>query len=555
MSTTSPGPTADIGADTGRLDSASPLRVITMLLVIVFYTEVVPLQYTMVAAALQKMSHTFSSVGGNINWAVIILGLVGAAATPLLGKASDIWGKKKLFLICGVLFMVGCLIDALTDSWTLFLIGRGLQALAIASQVIAYGLIRDLLPRKYIPIGIGAVGAGLGFSGAVGPVIGGLLVDHFDWPAMFWFLLIFTLVLTPLVMLLVPETKLRVKQRVDPFGAIMLSAGALLVLLYLDNGQKWGWGRPSALVYLVVGLVLLAGFFVVELNVARPIIDMRLLLNPRLGLVLLMTLFGVGITAVQPLALGYMTQTPDADHLRGTVAEGVAAQAHQMTGADLPVSMVKVMLDPGYTYGNGFSMLSYALHVGLWAGLMGVIFGPLIGALTRRIGARIPCIVAFAILTVSGIGFVVFSYNWLVYTLLYVLAGIGFGFFYAAVPNLVIEAVPAEQQGISTGMLGIVQNIGSAASMAVVTALLNNHPVVAHIEVAGHQAVQAIPQVFGDRGYDLSFWFVLATTVIALIIALFMRHGSAPTTGGLAGDALYAERTGTTATEQAPAGA
>ncbi|MQY27882.1 MFS transporter [Nocardia aurantia] len=540
MSTSLSSPSG-VDVDTGRLDGASRLRVFTVLAVIVLYTEIAPLQFTMVGAALQKMAKSFPTVGANINWAVIILGLIGASATPLLGKASDIWGKKKLFLLCGVLFLIGCVIDALTDNWTLFLIGRGLQALAIASQFISYGLIRDLLPRKYIPLSLGIVGAGLGFSGVIAPFISGVLIDHFDWQAMFWFLAAFTLVLTPLVIAIVPESPLRVKQRIDPFGAVMLSGGALLILLYLDNGQTWGWTRVSALAYVIAGVLLLAGFFVVELRVAQPIMDMKLLLNPKVSVVLLMTFFGVGLTAVQPVALGYMSQTPDQDHLRDSVVDGVVTQTHQMTGQNLPASLVKVAFDPGYTYGNGFSMVQYAVHLGIWAGVMGMIVGPLAGALTRRIGARTPAIIGLALLAIAALGYTVASYSWPVYLLISAIGGIAFGFIYAAVPNLIVEAVPAEQQGISTGMLGVVQNIGTSAAVAVMTAMLNANPVKAQLDVAGHRSEQVIPQVFADHGYHTSFVFVLITTIIGLVIALFMRHGRTPTTGGVAGDTLIAD--------------
>ncbi len=520
--------------DSGRLDGASPLRLFSILIVVILFTEIAPLQYTMVAAALQKMTKTFPTVGGNINWAVIILGVVGASATPLVGKASDIWGKKRLLLLCGLIFLVGAVIDATTTNWTLFLIGRGLSALAIATQFIAYGLVRDLMPRKYVPIGIGMIGAGVGFSGAIAPLVGGYLVDHFQWQAMFWFLAIYTVVLTPLVIFLVPESKIRVRERIDPIGAITLSAGVLFVLLYLDNGQNWGWARPSSLAWLIGGLVLVAAFFAVESRIRQPIMDMKLLANPKVSIVMLMALVGMGITAVQPLALGYMTQTPGSDALRANVVEGVVAQAHQK-GANLPAALVHVSLDPGYSYGSGFTMLGYAFHIALWVGVMAVIFGPIAGIVARRTGPRISAIIAFTVLTVSGIGFAVFHYSWVTYLVLAMLGGIAFGFVNAALPNLIVEAVPPEQQGISTGMLGVTMSVGTGGAMAITTALLNNNPVKAHIDVMGHQAVQVIPQVFADRGYTESFWVVVGTTVAALVIALLMRHGRQPATGGARG--------------------
>ncbi|MEV5835177.1 MFS transporter [Nocardia sp. NPDC052112] len=530
--TTPPPDEVDLAVDTGRLESASRLRIYAVLALIVLMTEVVPVQYTMITPALHDMSATFPDVGANINWIVILIGLVGASATPLLGKMSDIWGKKLLFVACGVLFVVGSLIDAVTDNWTLFLIGRGLQAFAVASQFIAFGLIRDLMPRRFVATALGFVGAGIGIAAAIAPVIGGVLLDHFSWRSLFWSLGGFTALMTLLVVVVVPESKLRVRDRIDPFGAVLLSVGTLLVLLYLDNGQSWGWGRATSIAWLVGGLVLLALFFVVETRVSRPMVDLRLLLNPKVSMVLLMSFFGVGIIAIQPLTLAYMTQTPNADGLRDQVAQGVVAKAHEMTGATLPVDMVKVVLDPSYSYGNGFSMLQYALHVGLWAGLVAVIAGPLGGWLAHRYGARIPAIAGFAVNAVAGVGYILVDYSWATYSLFYALSGIGFGFFYAAVANLVVDAVPQEQQGISTGMLGVTINLGTAVSLAVVTALLNNNPIKASIDVMGNHAVQPIPQVFADSGYTQTFWLALGTAVIALVLAVILRHGRAAARGG-----------------------
>ncbi|MBY8862332.1 MFS transporter [Nocardia sp. CA2R105] len=536
MSTTEPRPTPDsldtpVDIDTGRLDHASRRRVFAVLAIIILYTETVPLQYAMVAPALQKISGTFPTVGANISWSMIILGLVGAAATPLLGKASDIWGKRRLFLICGVLFLAGCVIDALTSNWTLFLIGRGLSAFSVATQAIAYGLIRDLIPRRYIPVGIAMVGAGFGFSGGIAPLLSGVLVDHFGWRSMFWFLAIFTLVLTPLVLAVVPETKIRVRERIDPLGAVLLSAGALFTLLYLDNGGHWGWTRPATLAWLIVGLLLLALFFVVELRVSTPIMDMRLLLNPKVSLVLLMTLFGCGFTGVQPVVVGYMTQTPDADSLRQNIVASTVAHTQQASGTVLPPHLVHVSFDPGYTYGNGFTLLQFGLHIGIWVGVIGAITGLLGGALARRIGARIPAIIAFALLVLSAIGYIAAEYSWSTYLVLALIGSAGFGFFYAAVPNLIVEAVPPQQQGVSAGMLGVTMSLGTASAIAITSAMLNS-PVVAHIEVAGHTTAQALPQVFTDSGYTHGFIYLLVTVAIALTIAILMRHGRTPTTGG-----------------------
>lgn len=536
MSTTSTTPSPeDVGiVDTGRLDGASRLRIFSVLAVIVLFTEVAPLQYIMIAAALQKLTSTFASVGANLTWAIIIPGLVGAAVSPLIGKMSDVWGKKRVLLTCGVAFAAGCLIDALTRSWVLFLIGRGFQALAVTVLIIAYGLIRDLMPRKYVPLALGIATGGAGFSGVIAPIVGGFLVDHYGWPAMFWFLGIYVLVMTPVVMFVVPESKLRVKERINPAGAVLLCAGTLLTLLYLDKGQGWGWGRPTALAWLLTGLALLVLFFLIESRASSPLMDMKLFRHPRVSLVLLMGLFGSAIFAVQAYALGYMTQSPSASQLTGAITQGVVSRIRQQTGAVVPASAVHVTLNPGYSYGNGFSLLQYAVHLGIWAGAISVVFAPLAGALARRRGPRTPAIFAFALTTALGVVYALAipSYNWVFFLVLTLVFGIGYAFGGTALPTFIVEGVPAEQQGISIGMLGVVLGMAGAIGLAIVTALLNANPVKAHINVLGHSTTQVIPQVFANRGYVAGFWVLAGMTLVALVIAVVMRHGRTPATGG-----------------------
>ncbi|MEV0029924.1 MFS transporter [Nocardia sp. NPDC050793] len=533
--TESPGVVSESADDTGRLDGASRGRIFAVLAVIVLFTEVAPMQYTIVAAALQKIAPTFPGVGANINWAIIVFGLIGAAASPLIGKMSDVWGKKRMFLVCGVLFMLGCVLDAITSNWALFLIGRGLQATAIATAVIAYGLIRDLMPRKYVPIGLGITATGLGLSAIAGPLLGGFLVDNYSWRAIFWCLAGFTLLMLPLVWFVVPESKLRVPERIDVAGAVLLSAGAGLTLIYLDKGQDWGWSRPTTLAWLAAGLVLLMLFVVIENRVSRPIMDMRLLFHPRVALVLAGALFASFLIGVQSYALGYMTQTPDQATVTAGVQQATLAQVQQQTGQPIPPEAVQVTLDPGYTYGNGYTLLEFAVRIALLQAVLAMLCGALAGALARRIGARLPLIVALALFVGAGVCYAMLPHTWVTFLWVSAAFGVGFGFYYAAMPILMVEAVPQEQQGISLGMLGVMQSMGVAIGLAIVTAFLHASPMRALVSVGGQPAPPSpVPGIFGDNGYELGFWVAAGASSLALLIALVMRHGRTPATGGTA---------------------
>ncbi|MET9489719.1 MFS transporter [Nocardia sp. NPDC006630] len=561
-----PSPELD---DSARLDGASKLRIYSVLAIIVLFTEISPMQYVMVAAALRQIAPSFPSEGANINWAIIVFGVIGAAVSPLIGKLSDIYGKKKLFLVCGVLFLIGTVICAVTSNWGLFLLGRGLEATAIATTVVSYGLIRDLMPRKLVPVGLGIASTGLGISALIGPLVGGYITDHYSWRGMFWFLFVFTLIMIPLLILVVPESRLRTPQRLDVLGVVLLGAGATLTLIYLDKGQDWGWLRPATLAWLIGGLVLLALFPIVEMRARQPIMDMKLLFTPRVSVVLFIALLGSLMIGVQSYGPSYMIQSPPSSEV---VAQAKAAtyeqvktqalaQAQKQAEAQaqaslppgvtlppgavkvpeaavleqLPPDMVQVKLDPGYSYGNGFSLMKFATHVTLPQSLISMLFGFLGGLWVRRVGGRRPLVVALAVFVVTGFGYAALGHGWVTMALLGAVMGTGFAMYYATMPNLIVEAVPAEQQGISAGMLGVMQAMGAGIGISVATAFLNANPVKAVVSVTGAPTVtQNVPLLFSDRGYELSFYFVVATSAIALIGALIMKSGRTPATGGTA---------------------
>ncbi|BEK97929.1 MFS transporter [Nocardia seriolae] len=591
-----PSPAPD---ESGRLDGASNLRIWSVLAVIVLFTEVSPMQYVMVASALRQIAPTFPEQGANINWAIIVFGIFGAAVSPLIGKLSDIWGKKKMFLVCGVLFLIGTAMCAVTSNWAVFLVGRALEATAIATTVVSYGLIRDLMPRRMVPIGLGIASTGLGVSALAGPLIGGYITDHYSWRGLFWFLFIFTIIMIPLLIIVVPESKLRTPQRLDIIGAVLLGAGATLTLLYLDKGQDWGWTKPSTLAWLIGGLVLLALFPIVEKRAKQPIMDMKLLFNPRVSVVLFIGLLASFIIGYQSYATGYMTQSPPSGQVVQTVeaatwdqvkagalaqaqamaltqarAQGLAqaeaqAKAAMPPGVELPTAlvqqltdqvnaqvtpelvnaqvppeavysklppdMVKVELEPGYTYGDNFTLLKFATHVTLAQSLIAMLFGFLGGLWIRRSGARWPLISALVIFVGSGLAYAALSHGWQTQALISAVYGIAFALYYASTPNLIVEGVPAQQQGISAGMLGVMQAMGAGIGLAVATAFLNANPVQAVVSVAGAPPVtKDIPLLYADKGYEISFYFVAASAAVALIGALIMKHGRTPATGGAA---------------------
>jgi MFS family permease len=102
--------------DSGRLVNASSGRLIAILVALVLFSEVVPLQYTMVGVIIPKIGAAFPQSGNSTSWALTILGVVGAATMALVGKASDLVGKKRMLLAVSVFFLAGTVVCALTDN-------------------------------------------------------------------------------------------------------------------------------------------------------------------------------------------------------------------------------------------------------------------------------------------------------------------------------------------------------------------------------------------------------------------------------------------------------
>jgi MFS family permease len=190
------------------------------------------------------------------------------------------------------------------------LVGRGLEAVAISAPTVAYGLFRDILPRRYIPAAIGVVATGLGMSALGAPLLGGWLLNTFGWRSLFWFLLIFVGVMVPLMVWWCRRRRCATTS--DWTSPALLGVGVGLVLVYLSNGAVWGWGRWTALAYLLGGLALLATFLVAERIVPDPVMDMNLLFSPMVLMVLAAATLGSMVIGIQAYSIPYMIQTPDA---------------------------------------------------------------------------------------------------------------------------------------------------------------------------------------------------------------------------------------------------
>ncbi|WP_436777569.1 MFS transporter [Yinghuangia sp. YIM S09857] len=520
--------------DSGRLDGASTGRIIAVAAIIILFAEAMVLQYAMVLPAVQKIGATWPEVGSNLSWMIIIVGVVAGATLPIVSKLADLYGKRRVLLFSSSTFLAGSLLCALTESWTLFLVGRGLQSTAGAMIAIAVGLVRDLLPRRHIPVAIGALAAGFGLSGVVSPFVGGALTDHYSWRALFWFLVAYSIVITILMVLFVPESSVRVRQKLDWQGAALVGAGVALALIYLSNGQAWGWSRPSAWAYLVGGVVLLVLFGAWESKAPSPMMDPRLLRSAKVSLVLAVYFFGNMVIGGIGYSIPYMAQT-DAGAIKDQILQGAAAAAGQ------PVEVMRQAItfegDLGYAF--GFGLLAFAVHITIGMSATSMTAGPAAGLWGRARGLRSPLIAGTSVMTAACAMFALWHGSWVTVLILYSVYGIGFGVFYSASTNLIVEAVPERESAIGAGMLNVAGNFGSAVGTAMITAILSAHPLqmVAPSPTGQGTTTTDIAQVYTDSGWTMALWALGIAGLFGIVFAVLLKSGRTPATGGVAPDA------------------
>jgi MFS family permease len=543
MSEQTKAPVATIEEDAGRIDASRKSRLIWILIALVLFSEVAPMQYGAVSIILPKLGPSFPAASNSITWAVTIVGVAGGATMALLGKLGDRFGKKNVTLLCGLLFLVGALLCVLTSNWPLFLVGRGLGGASWAMTALEYGLVRDLMPRRWIPIAVGVLGTGFGIGGVVTPIIVGALTDHYSWRSVFWFLVIYMVITIPILLVAVPETPLRVKQRFDVIGAGLFGAGVSLVLIYVSQGSTWGWVNIGSLSYVIGGVIALVAFVGWELRTPDPMLELHLLRAPKVAIPMAAAfLVTLAISAIS-IVVNYMFQTPKAPVLEAGIEANIAQMQH--TTPAIVAQFVKFQGD--LSYANGFSIMQMAVHITIWTALFGMLFGILGGFVCRAIGARLPLIVSGACLVVASALWVPWHKTWQEQLLIGLLYGVSFGFYYAANPNLLMDAVPADRQGVSAGMLAVFGSIGTAVGAAIFTAVTTAHPLhlVGFNPLTHKTTVSAITQVSTDTGYALTYVACgVVPAAIVLLLALALRTGRTPARGGASEASLLTEAEG-----------
>lgn len=416
------------------------VRRIALVVVLMLISELIPVATLLYSTVIPFIAKTF--VTDQASWSVTIGYLSAAVSMPLVGKLADMYGKKKLLLAVLLTFVAGSVIAAVAGSFAIFLVGRALQGAVFAVAYLCYSLVRDLLPRRIVPLAVSITVTGTGIVVILQPLLSGWLIDSYGYVGVGWFLAATAAVFTVAALLVAGESQVRIRRsRPDFLGAALLGASVGCALVAVSLGSTWGWSSARFLGLLLGAAVLMAVWVVQAGRAKQPLVNLSQLKDRKFGLTVVATgLIYAPATATSAIA-PTMAMTPRA------------------VGGD---------------YGFGMTASAFAVF-GVLQGCGILLGGVVVGVIAGRVGTRI-CLIVSALLIVAGILAIGLERASLTGTLVaFTVVGLGIGAVNAAIPNLVIESVPAERQSVSASLPEVSRTLLAATSVALVYVILNAH--------------------------------------------------------------------------------
>jgi EmrB/QacA subfamily drug resistance transporter len=436
---------------------------------------------TMVVPALPALQRDLHTSTAWVTWLLTSFLLVSAIATPVIGKLGDQYGKGRLLRISLLALLVGCVASVFAwDIWSL-IAGRAIQGLGGAVFPLSFGIIKDEFPPEKVGAAVGTVSAVFAVGGGLGLVFSGLILDNLSWRWVFVIAAVAVGGAVAMVWRFVPESPIRTESRVDVPGALLLSLALGSLLLGITEGSAWGWGSGRLLALFAVAAAALGAWAFVELRVAEPMLDMRMLAYRPVLLTNLTGLIGGFAMFGSYVLLPNFAETP-----RG-LSHAVAGLVH---------------------YGFGASSTTVGLYL-LPGTLIGVLSGPLVGTMGGRWGPKWPLAVGVGLAAAgSSVLAVWHDHPWQVVVGMFLL-GAGFPFMFGAMAKIIVDSVRPQETGVAGGINTVMRTVGGVLGAQFVAAIL-----------AGNR----IPgtTVPTENAFVLGFWIAAGAALVAVVIAVFV---------------------------------
>jgi EmrB/QacA subfamily drug resistance transporter len=425
------------------------------------------LSQTLVSPALPLIQHDLHTSTSTVTFILTAYLLVASVATPIVGRLGDMFGKERMMMLTLVCFGAGALISAVSTSIWPMIAGRAVQGVGGAIFPLAFGIVRDEFPREKVASAIGLISATFGIGGGVGLVASGVIVDHMSYHWVYWFGLVTVLLAALMTWWWVPESPVKTPAKVDWGGALLLSGGLVAILVAVSEGNDWGWLSLRIVWLVALGLALLVLLGTYELTQRDPLVDMRMCAQR---------------AVLTPNLAGFLV-------------------GFGMFGSFIIIPQF-VQISPEAGYGFGASVTKAGVFM-LPSTVGMMVSGPLAGWVGNRFGSKLSLTFGGIAMTLAFLSLAVeHSHQWAIYAGSGWM-GIGVGFAYAGMANLIIEAVPQTATGAASGINTIMRTIGGTLGGQIAASLI-----AARIQPNGFPA---------EAGFTATFAMFTVAGVLAIL--------------------------------------
>ena len=475
---------------------------------------------TMLLPAIRDIIREFNISYSTSSWILTAYLISGAVATPIAGKLSDIYGRKKMVLSILVIYIIGICIGGISTDLSVLLLARIIQGIGISMFPIAFGIIRDQLPMDKLAIGVGVFSSMFAAGSVVGLAVGGNVIQIFGWHATFLTIIPFAISLWIIIKIVIPydkrdglaepeDNKLRTgidavdsklnshdldivdthstRQGLDIKGAIALAAtiaSFLLMLTYIgnsSNGSSNGSAYSTQIIIISLALLSLGSLFlfiIIERRAQTPLIELSLMRN---GILLpaniIILIFGMTMFMV------YQT--------------------------------IPIMVRSPYPLGFGGDAVESAM-VQLPFMLVFLVFAPASGFIVSKMGNLRPTIAGTIVMTIGFFMLSIFHSTELIIAINLAVVAIGISAIQVGAFNITMEYTPRQYSGVSLGMSVVLVLIGSSIGPVIAATYMQTHQSLARGVING-----LFPS---PVSYNLIFLTASLISIISIGLVMILRR-------------------------------
>jgi MFS transporter, DHA2 family, multidrug resistance protein len=394
----------------------------------------VGLDGTILSVALPTLGRSFHASTGQLQWFVAAYTLVFAAALVPGGMLGDRYGRKRMLLLSLLVFGAASIACAFASSAGEFVAARALLGLGGALMLpMVLGLIPVLFDERERARAIGAITAAVMLGYPIGPLLGGWMLTKFHWGWVFLINVPVVVLALVAVIVLLPESRSGIRQRIDLVGMALSSGGLALVTYGVISAGERGWTDGAAVAEMAGGILALAAFVMYERRIAAPLVDPRLFRARQFT-------WGAGLSSLVSFAMfGLLFAIP----LYFQVVRGANAQGSGIRLLPLIAGLIAGGAVADRLVARAGAGVSAALGLFLFAA------GLAIGATTTVATGEVEVVAWIA------------------------LSGIGLGLALPTTIDAALGQVSEDNSGVASGVIQALRSVGGVLGAAILGALIN----------------------------------------------------------------------------------